>query len=130
VLFEADLRPLKEARGDEALAHPRPGWVEQDPEEVLATVVDEVLADRPDVAAYGLAHEGESELAWDAESGPPLTPIIAWQDKRSQAVLDRLESQGRGEEIRERRGLPLDPYISTGKLTWLLEHDDWRRRGA
>ena len=29
-------------------------------------------------------------LAWDAESGEPLTPIVVWQDKRSQEVLDRL----------------------------------------
>ena len=31
---------------------------------------------------------------------------------------------GRAEEIRERSGMPLDPYFSAGKLAWLLEHDD------
>jgi glycerol kinase len=127
VLFDADLRPLKESRRDKALAYPRPGWVEQDAEEVLATVVDavaELLVDRPDVVACGLDHQGESVVAWDAESGRPLTPIVTWQDKRSQEVLDRLESAGRGEEIRERSGMPLDPYFSAGKLGWLLEHDD------
>ena len=127
VRFDADLRPLKEARRDKALAHPRPGWVAQDPEEVLATVVDAVaalLADRPEVAACGLDHQGASVLARDAESGRPLTPIITWQDKRPQAVLDRLESEGLGEDIRERSRMTLDPYFSAGKLTWLLEHDD------
>jgi glycerol kinase len=127
VLFDADLRTIKEVRREKTLRHPRPGWVEQDAEEVLATVVDavaELLADRPDVAACGLDHQGESVLAWDAESGRPLTPIVTWQDKRSQVVLDRLESEGRGEEIRQRSGMPLDPYFSAGKLTWLLEHDD------
>ena len=127
VLFDEDLRPLKEARRDKLLRYPRPGWVEQDPEEVLATVVDavaELLADRPEVAACGLDHQGESVLAWDAETGRALTAIITWQDKRSQAVLDRLESEGRGDEIRERSGMPLDPYFSAGKLTWLLEHDE------
>src|SRR5689334_10008313 len=115
VLFDADLRPLKEARRDKLLRYPQPGWVEQDPEEVLATVVDavaELLADRPEVTACGLDHQGESVLAWDAQSGRALTPIITWQDKRSQAVLDRLEAEGRGDEIRERSGLPLDPYFS------------------
>ena len=28
VLFDADLRPLKEARRDKRLTHPQPGWVE------------------------------------------------------------------------------------------------------
>ena len=39
-------------------------------------------------------------LAWDAETGRPLTPIVTWQDKRSQEVLDRLEADGRGDEVR------------------------------
>ena len=130
VLFDTDLRPVKEARREKALRQPKPGWVEQDAEEVLATVVDavaELLADDPgEIVACGLDHQGESVLAWDAESGRPLTPIVTWQDKRSQEVLDRLEADGRADEVRERSGMPLDPYFSAGKLTWLLGA---RRRG-
>ena len=48
---------------------------------------------------------------------------MTWQDKRSQEVLDRLEAAGKAEEVRRRSGMPLDPYFSAGKLTWLLEHD-------
>ena len=127
VLYDADLRPLAEARREKPLAHPRPGWVEQDPQDVLVAVVDAVAellreADR-EVAACGLDHQGESVLAWDAQSGDPLTPIVTWQDKRSQEALDRLEATGRAGEVRRRSGLPLDPYFSAGKLAWLLEHE-------
>ena len=127
VLYDSDLRPLAEARREKRLTYPHPGWVEQDPEEVLKAVVDAVgelltKADEP-VAACGLDHQGESVLAWEADTGRPLTPIVTWQDKRSQEVLDRLEASGHGEEIRERSGMPLDPYFSAGKLAWLLEHD-------
>jgi glycerol kinase len=128
ILFDSELRPLREARREKALAHPRPGWVEQDPEAVLEAVVaavTELLRDAPgEVIACGLDHQGESVLAWDAESGRALTPIVTWQDKRSQEVLDRLEREGGAEEVRERSGMPLDPYFSAGKLTWLLERDD------
>jgi glycerol kinase len=126
VLFDADLTPVAEARREKPLAHPKPGWVEQDPEVIVEAVVGavaELLADRSDVAACGLDHQGESVLAWDAESGRALTPVVTWQDKRSQEVLDRLTSEGRADEIRERSGMPLDPYFSAGKLAWLLEHD-------
>ena len=127
VLFDADLRPLAEARREKPLSHPRPGWVEQDPEDVLVAVVDAVgeLTAQADgeIAACGLDHQGESVLAWEAESAEPLTPIITWQDKRSQEALDRLESEGRADAVRERSGMPLDPYFSAGKLTWLLEHE-------
>jgi glycerol kinase len=61
--------------------------VEQDPQDVLVAVVDavaELLRDADgSVDACGLDHQGESVLAWDAESGDPLTSIVTWQDKRS-----------------------------------------------
>jgi glycerol kinase len=127
VLFDADLRPMAEARREKLLRHPRADWVEQDADEVLTAVVEavaEVLNGTSEtVTACGLDHQGESVLAWDAESGQALTPIVTWQDKRSQEVLDRLEHAGHGELIRARSGLPLDPYFSAGKLAWLLEHD-------
>jgi glycerol kinase len=126
ILFDDDLRPIAEARREKPLHHPRPGWVEQDAEDVVTAVVEavaELLSVAPgEVAACGLDHQGESVLAWDADSGRALTPVVTWQDKRSQEVLDRLERRGLGERIRELSGLPLDPYFSAGKLAWLLEH--------
>jgi glycerol kinase len=128
ILFDADLKPLREARREKPLQYPRPGWVEQDPEDVVTAVVGavaEVLRDAPgEVVACGLDHQGESVLAWDAESGRALTPVVTWQDKRSQEVLDRLERDGQAERIQELSGLPLDPYFSAGKLAWLLEQDE------
>jgi glycerol kinase len=130
ILFDEELRPLREARREKALSHPRPGWVEQDPEEIVAAVtgaVGELLEATPaseEIAACGLDHQGESVLAWDAETGRALTPVVTWQDKRSQEALDRLEQRGEADEVRERSGMPLDPYFSAGKLAWLLEHDD------
>ena len=130
ILFDAELQPLREARREKPLSHPRPGWVEQDPQAVLDAVVAAVaeLLASPEASGQdivcGLDHQGESVLAWEADSGRPLTPIVTWQDKRSQEVLDRLESDGTAEEVRTLSGMPLDPYFSAGKLTWLLEHDD------
>jgi glycerol kinase len=125
VLFDERLQPVREARRDKVNRYPRPGWVEQDGEEVLTAVVEaiaELLADAPgEVVACGLDHQGESVLAWDAETGRPLSPIVVWQDKRSQEVLDRMTDQE--PEIQRLTGLPFDPYFSAAKLAWLLEHD-------
>jgi glycerol kinase len=127
-LFDEHLHPVREARRDKVNRHPQPGWVEQDGEEVLVAVVEaiaELLEDAPgEVVACGLDHQGESVLAWNAESGTPLSPIVVWQDKRSQEILNRLVAEGGADEIRERSGMPLDPYFSAGKLAWLLENDE------
>ena len=127
VLYDEDLKQVAEARREKPLDHPKPGWVEQDPDAILSAVVEAVaeLLDGTDeeVSACGLDHQGESVLAWNAESGEPLTTVVTWQDKRSQEILDRLEADGGAEAVRERSGMPLDPYFSAGKLAWLLEND-------
>jgi glycerol kinase len=101
--------------------------VEQDGEEVLAVVVEaiaELLEGAPagEVVACGLDHQGESVLAWNAETGRPLSPIVVWQDKRSQEVLDGMTDQE--SDIQALSGLPFDPYFSAAKLAWLLQHNE------
>jgi glycerol kinase len=125
VAFDLTLKPVAQARRPVPVAHPAPGRVEQDPELILAAVVDAVaeviaLLGAGAVAGAGLAHQGESVLAWDAADGRALTPVIVWQDKRQEQLLARLPD---AEEIMERSGLPLDPYFSAGKMAWLLECD-------
>jgi len=128
-LFDLELRVVAEARRPVPVTHPQPGWVEQDPELVVQAVVDavaEVLehAGGREVLAAGLDHQGESVLAWDADSGRALTPVVVWQDKRQEALLAEIDSSGAGGRIVERSGLPLDPYFSAGKLAWLLANDE------
>jgi glycerol kinase len=122
-LFDRALRPIAEARRPVATAHPGPGLVEQDAEAVLEAVlgaVAEVLDAAPAGARVfaGLAHQGESVLAWEAGGREPLTPIVVWQDKRQEALLDAIDPS-----VVTRSGLPLDPYFSAGKLAWLLAYD-------
>jgi glycerol kinase len=122
-LFDCELNTVAQARRTVALAHPRPGWVQQDPELIVGAVVDalaEVLehAARREVVATGLDHQGESVLAWDADGARPLTPVVVWQDKRQESLLANIDPS-----VSQRSHLPLDPYFSAGKLAWLLEHD-------
>src|SRR3954453_6139181 len=124
--FDQRPQPVAEARRDKVNRHPEEGWVEQDGEEVVAAVTEsvaELLAGTDgEVVACGLDHQGESVLAWDSETGEPLSPIVVWQDKRSQEILDELTD--REDEVKDLSGLPFDPYFSAAKLAWLLRHNE------
>ena len=107
-------------------AYPRPGWVEQNGEELLADIQTCLAACGP-VDAFGIDNQGESCLAWDSRTGRPLSPVIVWQDNRTHETTRRLAAEGAEAVVRERSGLPLDPYFSASKLAWLLaENDDVR----
>ena len=91
--------------------------------EAVTSAIAELLKDPPgEVVACGLDHQGESILAWEADSGKPLSPIVVWQDKRSQEILDTLTDKE--EEVQQLSGLPFDPYFSAAKMAWLLRNDD------
>ncbi|MCW5257952.1 glycerol kinase [Verminephrobacter aporrectodeae subsp. tuberculatae] len=105
-----------------ASQHPRPGWVEQAPLELLSKV-EACLQAAGRVQAIGIANQGESCLAWDARSGEPLSPVIVWQDDRTAQQLAALRAEGVQALTLERAGLPLDCYFSASKLGWLLRND-------
>lgn len=97
------------------------GAVEQDPEALWESVVGagrKALAQAGvAVAAVALANQGETVLAWDRDTGRPLSPAIVWQDRRAESVCGPLA--GSAELLARRTGLVLDPYFTAPKMAWL-----------
>jgi len=103
--------------------YPQSQWVEHDPEELLANIRACIALGRAlGVRAFGLANQGESCLAWNAETGQAVSPVIVWQDARTNAQIERLRAEGFEPDVLARAGLPLDPYFSASKLGWILEN--------
>ena len=101
--------------------YPRPGWVEHDPEELLRHVVECIDAAGP-VGAVGIDNQGESCLAWNGETGAAISPVLVWQDRRSEASIARLKADGAEALTLARAGLPLEAYFSASKLGWIMEN--------
>ena len=97
------------------------GAVEQDPMDLLASVLEAgrlaVKESGVQIDVVSIANQGESVLAWDRESGSPLTPIVVWQDRRADALCQELADQAAF--VAERTGLVLDPYFSAPKQAWI-----------
>ena len=110
-----------------AISTPRPGWVEQDPEELWASVeraADAALADAGvearALAGVGITNQRETTIVWERASGVAVQPAIVWQDRRT---ADRCRELPAG-LLRRRTGLTPDPYFSATKLEWILRDRD------
>lgn len=103
------------------------GWVEHDPEELLANTlraangaIGQAGVDPGAIAAMGISNQRETVMAWDRVTGKPLYRAIVWQCARAEALCAGLQEHA--EEIKARSGLKLSPYFSAGKLSWLLQN--------
>ena len=108
----------------EVAVHPRyldGGGVEQDPGELLESVLAAgraavAQAGRP-IDAVSLANQGETVLAWDPDTGSPLTEAVVWQDRRAESICAAMSEHA--DRFAVETGLVLDPYFSAPKMAWL-----------
>lgn len=114
------------AQAPVSIAAPQPGWVQQDAEEIWASVrrcVYEALSTdtAKQIAAVGFSNQRESCVIWDRRTGEALSPVLSWQDKRTESACADLHAAGHSSTIRRLSGLPLDPMFSAAKARWLID---------
>jgi glycerol kinase len=129
IVFDRDGRIVSADQREHEQIHPRAGWVEHDPNEILARtreVVEAAGGDRS-LAAIGITNQRETTIVWDRETGEPVYNAIVWQDTRTGELV---RAYGDADQLRERVGLPLSTYFSGPKIAWILEHVDGARERA
>ena len=89
------------ARGSAAvgISYPQPGWVEQDPRRIFASVCEAIEAclkkiSGVTVEAVAVSNQRESVTVWDAETGEALGPVLSWQCRRTAPDCERLIAEG------------------------------------
>jgi len=96
---------------------------------VIASVIEQI-GDDPAVCggikAAGLATQRSSVIAWDGETGQPLSPLLSWSDRRGEEFIASIREQE--PLIRSRTGLPLTAYYGGSKIRWLLTQSEAVRR--
>lgn len=128
ILFDREGSVAGAGQREHAQLHPRAGWVEHDPLEIVANV-RAVIADAlaaagagaGDVAAVGITNQRETTVLWDRLTGEPVHNAIVWQDTRTAPLVAQLAGESGVDRLRAITGLPLSTYFSGPKARWLLD---------
>lgn len=127
VLFEDLAHPLAEAKRPVAVARPRVGWAEQDPDlwvEATFACLDEIAAAMPSrmeaVEGIGLSGQMLAALLLD-DALCPVRPAMLWNDQR--ALAECAELLARVPDIGRRTNGAPDPGITAPKLIWLTRYE-------
>lgn len=128
IVFDQGGRKLSQVQIPLPQSFPAAGWVEQDPMlmwESQLSCAHQAIAEAgvapADISALGITNQRETAIVWDRATGEPIHHAIVWQDRRTARVCEQLLTAGHGATVRQKTGLPIDPYFSATKVGWILD---------
>ncbi|MFQ6860557.1 MAG: glycerol kinase GlpK [Beduini sp.] len=135
ILFDKKTQVIGIAQKELDNFYPQPGWVEQDANDIWASVVGvmfEVLAKTgvkaKQIAAIGMTNQRETTVVWDKATGKPIYNAIVWQSRQSDRYTQQLKEEGKEPWIKQKTGLLLDPYFSASKIRFILDETHSQQR--
>ncbi len=105
--------------------YPKPGWVEENPVDILNTAVkalnDVIMhVGAENILSMGITNQRETVVLWNKNTGKPVYNAIVWQCRRTKQMCDDLRRHR--DFIKKKTGLFLDPYFSATKIKWLIDN--------
>jgi glycerol kinase len=129
ILFSTEGKPVGVAQQEFPQHFPEDGWVEHDPEDIwhsTLSVCQEVMKENSvsaeQIVGIGITNQRETTIVWDRHTGDPVYNAIVWQDRRTAEYCEELQAEGLEPWVTDKTGLLLDPYFSSTKLKWILDH--------
>ncbi|MBB4859549.1 glycerol kinase [Novosphingobium chloroacetimidivorans] len=128
IVYAADGTALHVCQRELTQHYPQPGWVEHDANEIwertlaCARQVVEQVGGPARIAALGITNQRETVVAWDRQTGEPVTRAIVWQDRRTAPFCAQLRENGHEDAVQALTGLVIDPYFSGTKMRWVLDN--------
>lgn len=129
-LIDRDLRIHERVQKGHRSVFLNPGWNEQSTEEIYQNIKEMCVSvtekiDSCEISAIGITNQRETCLAWDRNTGKPITTAIVWNDTRTEQLKQHfIEKQNsQSIDIQKLTGLPISTYFSALKLKWLIDND-------
>ncbi len=128
-IFDTDGMLLGEAYRESTLHYPKPGWVEQDPDEfysltcdTIREIMDKTEIDPRDVAAICIDGQMAGVLGIDND-WKPVTHYDSWLDNRCEKYVEYIQDSY-GDKVLELSGLPSTVAHCAKILWWKHEEPD------
>jgi xylulokinase len=130
LICDEDGTVLATAMAEHAIASPKPGWSEQNPEDWWAAtgkatkaVLKKAKIKPTDVSAIGLS--GQMHGSVFLGSGPkPLRPALLWNDQRTAEQCRQIEEKAGGREaLIELVANPALTGFTAPKILWVRQHE-------
>jgi gluconokinase len=119
-------KPFDESSQYYSFNSPKPGYHEQDPEQIwtafTASINSIIKKIGAEPLAISLSSAMHSLIAVD-DHCRPLAPMITWADNRSAGIATQLRATEQGLNIYKATGTPLHAMSPLCKLIWLREND-------
>lgn len=127
IIFSNEWKILGQAKREYSIQTPKPGWAEQDADQVwklaiesLAEAVSQNKAESP--RALALSVQGEAVIPVDSH-GRPIRNAILGMDTRTTAENHWLAETFDPEILFRQTGMPMHTMNTITKLLWLKKHE-------
>lgn len=111
-------------------AYPRPGWVEQDSEEIVEKTfdacrraVEAAAVDPSQLACASFSCQRSTFGFLDDEMRMIDRRLYGWQDQRAAETIDETAGRIDPGELYRISGMPVSPPFAIHKLVWVLKND-------
>ena len=129
MIFDLQGNPVAGHYCDYGADYPQPGWVEQQPDLLIAKTMDACRAaiqqsgiDPTRIASIGFSAQRSVACPIDA-NGTPVRPMFSWQDARTADEVEELRRVISDDQYYAESGLPLGTTWIITKLLWMRNHE-------
>lgn len=127
-LFSEDGAVVGQTSESYPVYYPKPGWVEQNPQEwwravclAVRRLMEQTGASPRRIAGIGVDGQSWSAIPVDRE-GNCLANTPIWMDTRARTICERVKKQGLEDTIFTVSGNGFAPSYSTPKMMWMREN--------
>lgn len=129
IIFDKALNIISIGQKEFPTYYPQPSWVEQNAEEIFASVVSVVSESLvkarlsgKDIKAIAITNQRETTIVWDKHTGNPVYFALVWQSRQTADLCEIKRKKGFELLFKRKTGLVLDPYFSASKIRFILDH--------